>query len=161
MKTTGRFLTSSYRCFVGRQITFTLLTFTFFTLAQCDRPCLNGGFCASRNHCQCRSGFHGDQCEKGQDDYFIEFTTVYHLQGFSGNSVWKYCSGCFGEKFSRVTERPVFLVGIETLRSNDADGDENVTKTIGFITKTTPLHVYHARLYISLPVFARLRRENA
>ncbi|CAH3129393.1 unnamed protein product [Porites lobata] len=32
--------------------------------AQCDRPCLNGGFCASRNHCQCRSGFHGDQCEK-------------------------------------------------------------------------------------------------
>ena len=49
---------------------------------------------------------------------------------------------------------------IETLRSNDADGIENVKKTIGFITKTTTLHVHHAFLYISLPVFARLRREN-
>ena len=95
MKTTGRFLKSSYGCFVGRQITFTLPTFTFFTLAQCDRPCLNGGFCASRNHCQCRSGFHGDQCEKGQDDYFIEFTTVYHLQEVSGKSGWKVLFGSF------------------------------------------------------------------
>ena len=34
-------------------------------------------------------------------------------------------------------------------------------KTIGFISKTTTLHVHHAFLYISLPVFARLRRENA
>ena len=34
-------------------------------------------------------------------------------------------------------------------------------KTIGFISKTTTLHVHHALLYISLPVFARLRRENA
>ena len=45
---------------------------------------------------------------------------------------------------------------IETLRSNDADGIENVKKTIGSIRKTTTLHV----IYISLPVFARLRREN-
>ena len=49
---------------------------------------------------------------------------------------------------------------IETLRSNDADGIENVKKTIGFIRKTTTLNVHHAFLYISLPVFARLRREN-
>ena len=42
-----------------------------------------------------------------------------------------------------------FSVG--TVRSNDADGDENVKKTIGFITKTTTLHVHHAFLYISLP----------
>ena len=49
---------------------------------------------------------------------------------------------------------------IETLRSNDADGIENVKKTIGLIRKTTTLHVHHAFLYISLPVFARLRREN-
>ena len=48
-----------------------------------------------------------------------------------------------------------------TLRSNDADGNENVKKTIGFISKTTTLHVHHAFLYISLPVFARLRREHA
>ena len=40
---------------------------------------------------------------------------------------------------------------IGTLRSNDADGDENVKKTIGFISKTTALHVHHTFLYISLP----------
>ena len=50
---------------------------------------------------------------------------------------------------------------IGALRSNDADGKENVKKTIGFISKTTTLYEYHAFLYISLPVFARLRRENA
>ena len=54
---------------------------------------------------------------------------------------------------------PAPLLG--TLRSNDADGNENVKKTIGFISKTTTLHVHHAFLYISLPVFARLRREHA
>ena len=36
-----------------------------------------------------------------------------------------------------------------TLRSNDADGIENVKKTIGFIRKTTTLNVHHAFLYIS------------
>ena len=87
----------------------------------------------------------------------LRLCTIYK---FPENPVGKYCSGRFDGKFSRVTERPVFPVGIGTLRSNDADGDENVTKTIGFITKTTTLHLYHARLYISLPVFARLRREN-
>ena len=51
---------------------------------------------------------------------------------------------------------------VGTLRSNDADGNENVKKkTIGFVNKTTTLHVHHAFLYISSPVFARLRRENA
>ena len=35
------------------------------------------------------------------------------------------------------------------LRSNDADGNENVKKTIGLIGKTTTLHVHHAFLYIS------------
>ena len=38
---------------------------------------------------------------------------------------------------------------------------KNVKKTIGLISKTTTLHVHHAFLYISLPVFARLRREHA
>ena len=33
---------------------------------------------------------------------------------------------------------------IGTLRSNDADGKENVRKTIGFISKTTTLHEHHA-----------------
>ena len=53
------------------------------------------------------------------------------------------------------------LVQLGTLRSNDADGNDNVKKTIGFICKTTTLHVHHAFLYISLPVFARLRRKHA
>ena len=48
-----------------------------------------------------------------------------------------------------------------TSRSNDADGNENVKKVIGFISKMTTLHVHQAFLYISSPVFARLRRENA
>ncbi|XP_078378251.1 uncharacterized protein LOC144661381 isoform X3 [Oculina patagonica] len=34
--------------------------------AQCDRPCLNGGFCISRNHCRCQPGYHGDACERVQ-----------------------------------------------------------------------------------------------
>ena len=50
---------------------------------------------------------------------------------------------------------------IGTLRPNDADGGKNVKKTIGLIRKTTTLHVHHAFLYISVPAFARLRRENA
>ena len=54
----------------------------------------------------------------------------------------------------------VFVL-IGTLRSNDVDGNENVKKTIGLISKTITLHVHHAFLYISLPVLAQLRREHA
>ena len=39
---------------------------------------------------------------------------------------------------------------LRTLRSDDGDGNGNTTKTIGFISKTTILHVHHAFLYISL-----------
>ena len=37
---------------------------------------------------------------------------------------------------------------VGTLRSNDADGNENVKETIGLISKTTS-HGHHAFLYIS------------
>ena len=40
-----------------------------------------------------------------------------------------------------------------TLRSNDADGNEIVKRTIGLISKTTTLHVHHAFLYIFLCPF--------
>ena len=40
---------------------------------------------------------------------------------------------------------------IGTLRSNDADDNENVKKTIGLISKTTTLHMHHTFLYISYP----------
>ena len=43
-----------------------------------------------------------------------------------------------------------------TLRSNNADDNKDVKKTIGFISKTITLHMQHAFMYISLPVFARL-----
>ena len=52
-----------------------------------------------------------------------------------------------------------FLKG--TLRSNNVDNDENVKKTIRFISKTTALHVHHTFFVHFFPVFARLRRENA
>ena len=38
-----------------------------------------------------------------------------------------------------------------SLRSDDGDGNENVAKAIGLITKTIILHVHHAFLYISFP----------
>ena len=45
---------------------------------------------------------------------------------------------------------PEDLIG--TLRSNDADGTTRTSKkTIGFMSKTTTLHVYHTYLYISVP----------
>ena len=40
---------------------------------------------------------------------------------------------------------------IGTLRSNDADDNENVKKAIGLISKTTTSHVHHTILYISFP----------
>ena len=40
---------------------------------------------------------------------------------------------------------------IGTLRCDDGDGNDNVNKAIGLITKTTMLHVHHAFLSISLP----------
>ena len=50
---------------------------------------------------------------------------------------------------------------LETLRSNDADGNKNVKNTIGFISKTTALHVHHTFLYISFPFLHDYDIENA
>ena len=41
---------------------------------------------------------------------------------------------------------------VGTLRNYDGDGEENVKKAGGLISKTTTLHVHHAFLYISLPL---------
>ena len=46
--------------------------------------------------------------------------------------------------------RPLVHV-IETLRSNDADDNENAKKTIGLISKTTTSHVHLTFLYLSFP----------
>ena len=53
--------------------------------------------------------------------------------------------GSSGEKHREAVVR----LSIGTLRSNDADVNENVKKKIGFIRKTTTVHVHHAFLYIS------------
>ena len=50
---------------------------------------------------------------------------------------------------------------LRTLRSDDSDGNENVNKAIGLITKTTILHVHHAFFVHFLAVAAGLRLENA
>ena len=42
-------------------------------------------------------------------------------------------------------------LSLGTLRSNGADGNENVKKTKGLTSKTTTLHVHHAFWYISAP----------
>ena len=49
---------------------------------------------------------------------------------------------------------------LRTLRSNDADDNENVKNTIG-VSKTIISHVHHTFFVHFFPVFARLRRENA
>ena len=55
----------------------------------------------------------------------------------------------FLHKQATITALQIRLVSerkLGTLRSNDADGNENVKKTIGFMRKTTTLHVHHALL---------------
>ena len=51
------------------------------------------------------------------------------------------------KNFAGLLKPVVCMIG--TLRSNDADDNENVKKTIGLISKTTTSHVHHAFLDIS------------
>ena len=51
---------------------------------------------------------------------------------------------------SMVMTVVLLIMIIGTLRNYDCDGNENVKKTIGLISKTTTLLVHHAFLYISL-----------
>ena len=56
-----------------------------------------------------------------------------------------------GDHSDRDQMLKVIVLVLGTLRSNDADGNENVKKTIGLISKTTTSHVHHTFLYISFP----------
>ena len=73
-----------------------------------------------------------------------------------------------------VKVHPVLLLGsfgndggnrgsenIRVLRSNDANGNENVKRAIGLKSKTTTLHVHHTFSVHFFPAYARLRLENA
>ena len=48
-----------------------------------------------------------------------------------------------------------------TLRNYDGDGNGNVKKAIGLMSKTTTLHVHHAFFVHFFAVLAKLRREMA
>ena len=70
-------------------------------------------------------------------------------QGFiirDGNWIRNASRKCFWDCYWRCASQ---LLG--TLRSNDADGNENVEKTIGLISKTTNSHVHQTFLYFSFP----------
>ena len=43
-------------------------------------------------------------------------------------------------------------MSVASFSNDDGDGNENVKKAIGLLSKTTSLHVHHAFLYISLPL---------
>ena len=54
--------------------------------------------------------------------------------------------------FFKTASMSVFWAAVGTLRSNDADDNENVQNTTGLIiSKTTTSHVHHTFLYISFP----------
>ena len=43
-------------------------------------------------------------------------------------------------------------MSVGSFSNDDGDGNENVKKAIGLLSKTTSLHVHHAFLYIFLPL---------
>ena len=43
-------------------------------------------------------------------------------------------------------------MSVGSFSNDDGDGNENVKKAIGLLSKTTSLHVHYAILYISLPL---------
>ena len=99
-------------------------------------------------------------------DLFVNIKTQLYLLNFATNTQVIVLSRLSHKHFAVLFFVPSCFLSslIGTLRSNDADGNENVKKnqkTIGFISKTTTLHVHPGFLYISLPVFVRLRREHA
>ena len=64
----------------------------------------------------------------------------------------------FKEDFSKSFGGPQYLIGSLRNDGGDGDGNENVKKATGLITKTTILYVHQA---LSFAVTARLQRENA
>ena len=52
-------------------------------------------------------------------------------------------------------------MSVGSFSNNDGDGNENVKKVIGLLSKTTSLHVHHTFFVHFFAVTARLRRENA
>ena len=70
----------------------------------------------------------------------------------------KQQAGSFANFYLIETKpRPCYRDIVRDFRHHDGDDNEEVKTAIGWIGKTTTLHVHHALLYISLPSL----RENA
>ena len=64
-----------------------------------------------------------------------------------------YCDGykMYSNYCACIKNILMYLCSLGTLRSNDADGDKNVKKTIGFISKQQLCTCITLFLYISFP----------
>ena len=64
-----------------------------------------------------------------------------------GKDIWlRFGTSTHARKLS------IYKMSIGSFSNDDGDGNENVEKSIGLLSKTTSLHVPHAFLYISLPL---------
>ena len=88
----------------------------------------------------------------------IPFQTLVSVSVFvirSQQKIWYTKNMLIGDSAFYERDPGIFLSALElilgTLRSNDADDNEKVKKTIGLISKTTTSHVHHTFLYISFP----------
>ena len=63
--------------------------------------------------------------------------------------------------FLSITPRASVPRALGALRLDNGDGDKNIKKPVGLISKTTTLHVHHTFFVHFFALTARLRRENA
>ena len=71
---------------------------------------------------------------------------AYKNQEMSGKDIWL----SFGTS-TQARKLSVREISVGSFSNDDGDGNENVKKAIGLLSKTTTLHV-HAFFYISLPL---------
>ena len=64
--------------------------------------------------------------------------------------VWNSANSLFKWRFHSRCPRRCLSSLLGTLRNYDGDGNGNINKAIGLLSKTTTLHVHHAFWYISL-----------
>ena len=96
-------------------------------------------------------------------DYFLagKKGTTEHAAVWVPDSEASTCMHCLKSKFTALNRRVCISVNLNdqccfidtlgTLQNYNGDGNGNITKGIGLMSKTTTLHVHHALLRISLP----------
>ena len=94
------------------------------------------------------------------NDILAAATIILHLNLYFRSSYHLHSMFSLNKLACSQFMRPYSSIG--TLRSNEADGDENVKKTKGLISKTDNNFARASRFFVHFsPVFARLRRESA